>query len=53
MKSWICLICGYIYEEEKGMVEDGIPPETMWEDIQQNWVCPDCGASKNDFEIQE
>ncbi|MFN3544247.1 MAG: rubredoxin [Thiobacillus sp.] len=50
-KSWMCLICGYIYHEETGAPEDGIPPGTRWEDVPINWTCPDCGARKEDFEM--
>jgi len=53
MKSYMCVICGFVYEEEKGRPEDGIPPGTSWEDVPENWKCPDCGASKSDFEMIE
>ena len=52
-KIWMCIICGWIYEEEKGAPEEGIAPGTRWEDIPEYWVCPDCGASKEDFEMIE
>ena len=51
MKAYMCVICGYIYEEEKGDPEHGIPPGTRWEDIPENWKCPECGAMKEDFEM--
>lgn len=47
----MCLICGYIYREEAGAPEDGIPPGTRWEDVPVNWTCPDCGARKEDFDM--
>ncbi|MEW5965494.1 MAG: rubredoxin [Pseudomonadota bacterium] len=50
-KSWMCLICGYIYHEEAGAPADGIPPGTRWADVPINWTCPDCGARKDDFEM--
>lgn len=53
MKIWQCLICGLIYEEEKGWPEDGIPAGTRWEDVPAGWVCPECGASKAEFEMVE
>lgn len=53
MKTYMCLICGWIYEEEKGWPEDGIAPGTKWEDVPPNWTCPDCGARKDDFEMIE
>lgn len=53
MKKYMCLICGWIYDEEKGWPEDGIPPGTPWQDVPPTWVCPECGASKDDFEMVE
>ena len=47
---WECVICGYIYNESEGMPKDGIPPGTIFEDIPDDWCCPDCGISKFDFE---
>ena len=50
-KKYMCLLCGFIYDEEQGWPEDGIAPGTKWEDISDDWVCPDCGAMKCDFEM--
>ena len=52
-KSYICLLCGFTYQEEKGWPEDGIPAGTRWQDVPDDWVCPDCGATKDDFEMHE
>ena len=52
-KAWMCVICGWIYEEEKGCPEEGIAPGTRWEDIPDYWECPDCGAGKDDFDMIE
>ena len=52
-KTWMCVVCGLIYEEKEGWPEDGIAPGTRWQDISENWSCPDCGASKDDFEMIE
>ncbi len=49
MKKYICTICGYVYDEEKGIPEAGIPPKTKWEDLPSDWKCPLCGAQKSDF----
>jgi len=49
----MCLICGYIYEEEHGLPEAGLPPGTRWEDVPLSWRCPDCGAGREDFELME
>jgi len=53
MKAYMCVICGCVYEEEKGDPQEGIPPMTRWEDVPRNWCCPDCGAAKDDFEPVE
>ncbi len=52
-KTYMCLICGFIYDEAAGLPEEGIPPGTHWEDVPVNWVCPECGARKEDFELVE
>ncbi len=52
-KTYMCLICGWLYDEAAGSVEDGIPPGTRWEDLSINWACPECGARKEDFEMVE
>lgn len=53
MKTYMCLICSYVYDEEEGDVESGIPAGTRWEDVPLSWRCPDCGAGKEDFEMVE
>ncbi len=50
-KTWMCLICGWIYDEALGAPDDGIAPGTLWADVPMNWVCPECGARKEDFEL--
>lgn len=52
-KKYMCLICGLIYDEELGWPEEGIEPGTQWTDVPLTWVCPECGASKDDFEMVE
>lgn len=53
MRTWMCLICGWIYDESAGLPDEGIPAGTPWEDVPPNWVCPECGARKEDFEMVE
>ncbi len=48
-QAWMCLICGWVYYEELGAPEEGIPPGTAWEDVPDDWECPECGATKEDF----
>lgn len=53
MKVWQCAGCGYVYDEAVGDPEGGIAPGTRWEDIPEDWCCPDCGLGKADFELVE
>ena len=53
MKKYECMMCGWIYDEALGDPDEGIAPGTTWEDIPEDWSCPDCGASKEDFEMVE
>ncbi|WP_020561037.1 rubredoxin [Thiofilum flexile] len=53
MKTWMCIVCGWVYEEEKGWPQDGIPAGTRWEDVPSDWHCPDCGVGKDDFVMME
>lgn len=50
MTTWKCLVCGYIYDEEEGDLDNGIAPGTKFEDLPDDWVCPLCGAGKDMFE---
>jgi rubredoxin len=52
-RTWMCLICGYIYDEAAGAPEEGIAPCTRWSDVPVDWTCPECGARKEDFEMVE
>jgi rubredoxin len=53
IRTWMCLICGWIYDEAAGLPDDGIAPGTRWENVPPNWTCPECGARKEDFEMVE
>ncbi len=50
MQKYICTTCDYIYDPKLGDTDGGIEPGTSFEDIPDDWVCPDCGVSKEDFE---
>lgn len=52
-KKYLCLLCGYVYDEEHGSFDEGIQPGTRWEDLPEGWACPECGAMKTDFEMIE
>ena len=52
MAEYVCMICGYVYDEALGRPEDGIAPGTPWQSLPEDWVCPICGATKAEFEKQ-
>ncbi|MEG0368807.1 MAG: rubredoxin [Hungatella sp.] len=53
MNKYVCMICGFTYDEAVGIPKAGIAAGTKWEDLPENWVCPLCGAAKSDFKKQE
>lgn len=53
MKKYVCSVCGYVYDPEKGDPDSGIAPGTAFEDIPDDWSCPLCGVGKSDFEPQD
>ena len=50
MDKYECQVCGYIYDPEQGDPENDIEPGVIFEDLPDDWVCPECGASKDEFE---
>ncbi|MSQ99618.1 MAG: rubredoxin, partial [Xanthomonadales bacterium] len=48
-RLWACTVCGFVYSERLGLPDEGILPGTAWEDISDDWICPDCGTCKADF----
>lgn len=52
-KTYICIVCGFIYDEAAGRPEDHIAPGTKWADVAEDWACPECGVAKADFEVVE
>ena len=50
MAKWECSVCSYIYDPVKGDSINGIPPDTSFETLPDDWVCPACGAGKDSFE---
>ena len=48
-RKFICQVCGHEYDEAAGDPSAGLVPGTRWEDIPDDWVCPECGAGKSDF----
>jgi rubredoxin len=53
VNKYICTVCGYVYDPEKGDPDGGIAPGTAFEDIPDDWVCPVCGATKEMFEAYD
>ena len=52
-KKYVCLLCAFVYDEEQGWPDDGIAAGTRWEEVPDDWMCPDCSAMKDDFEMVE
>ena len=53
MDKYVCTVCGYVYDPEEGDPENDIEPGTKFEDLPDDWQCPVCGASKDEFEPEE
>ncbi len=53
MKKYVCDICGYVYDPKQGDPDNGVDPGTAFEDLPEDWVCPVCGASQDDFSPME
>ncbi len=49
--TFVCVLCGFVYDELAGRPEDGIAPGTAWAAVPDDWECPDCGVAKSDFEM--
>ncbi len=52
-KRYICVVCNHIYDPALGDPDSGIPPGTAFENLPDSWSCPECGATKADFEPYE
>ena len=52
MDNYVCEVCGYVYDPQQGDPDNGIDPGTKFEDLPDDWECPVCGASKDDFELE-
>lgn len=53
MKKYVCISCGYIYDPDEGDTLNGIAAGTSFEDLPDDWVCPDCAVGKDEFELAE
>lgn len=52
-RRYLCIVCGFIYDEAQGDPDGGLPPGTRYDDIPDDWECPDCGVRKEDFVLLE
>ena len=52
-RTWLCELCGFVYDEAVGMPDEGVAPGTRWEDVPDTWACPDCSAAKADYKMVE
>jgi len=48
-----CILCGYVYDPAAGDPDNGIAPGTAFSDLADDWVCPECGVGKDQFEPVE
>jgi len=53
MKKYVCNVCGYVYDPAVGDPDSDIAAGTAFEDIPEDWVCPVCGAAKDEFSPEE
>ncbi len=53
MKKYVCDVCGWVYDEAEGYADGGIAAGTKWEDLPEDFECPLCGASKDQFSVEE
>jgi rubredoxin len=53
MDKYRCMVCGYIYDPEKGDPANGVETGTAFADLPEDWVCPECGAPRDQFEVVE
>ncbi|MBD1861436.1 MULTISPECIES: rubredoxin [Trichocoleus] len=53
MQRYVCTVCNYVYDPAVGDPDSGIAPGTAFADLPEDWICPLCGATKDDFEPQE
>ena len=49
MGKYVCDLCGYVYDPELGDPDQGVEPGTAFEDLPEEWLCPLCGATVEDF----
>jgi rubredoxin len=53
MRKYVCTVCQWVYDPEEGDPDNGVAPGTPFAEIPEDWVCPECGAEKSEFEVLE
>lgn len=53
MEKFKCVICGYIYDPEQGDPTSGIDSGILFSNLPDDYICPICGAGKEEFEKLE
>jgi rubredoxin len=53
MKKYVCDVCGWVYDPQQGLPDEGIAPGTPFEDLPDDFECPECGAGKDEFSVEE
>jgi rubredoxin len=53
MKSYVCTLCDYVYNPADGDKDNGIAPGTPFEKLPDSWICPNCGADKSEFVLED
>lgn len=53
MEKYVCTVCGWVYDPAVGDPDNNIKPGTAFADLPDDWICPECGASKDEFEPQK
>lgn len=53
MRQWVCMSCGFGYDEAEGLPDQGVASGTRFEDLPDDWKCPDCDLGKAEFFILE
>ena len=51
MKKYVCNVCGYVYDPTVGDPANGIEPGIVFEDLSDNYLCPECRANKSNFSL--
>lgn len=53
MTRYVCDVCGWVYDPQQGDPDGGIAPGTPFENLPEDWVCPECGAAKGQFSPEQ